>query len=142
MPTDNGTPVEAGSAVEFPQNGPNSGTITRTSASTFMLHDIGIYEISWQVSVTEAGQLDLWLDSGAGPMELAPTVVGRATGSSQIVGNTLITTTVTNSILSVRNPSGNSPHLTITPYAGQEDEPIPIHPVSATLNITLLAKTT
>lgn len=133
MPGDNPATVAAGAAVEFPENGPATAGVTRASASTFTLVAIGTYEISWQVSVTEAGQLDLWLDSGAGAVELAQTVVGRATGTSQIVGSTLITTTVTNSVLSVRNPSGNSPALTITPVAGGT------HAVSATLTIKQLA---
>jgi len=63
---------------------------------------------------------------------LAYTVVGRATGTSQLVGTTLITTTKTNSILTVRNPAGNSTALTITPQAGGT------RAVSASLVITRL----
>ncbi|MCX5922184.1 MAG: collagen-like protein [Candidatus Dependentiae bacterium] len=132
MPGDNSATVAAGSAVQFPQDGPISG-VTRTSASQFNLPNIGTYEVTWQVSVTEAGQLVLGLDSGAGVLELAQTVVGRATGTSQIVGSTLITTTVINSVLSVLNPAGSSTALTITPLAGGID------PVSATLTIKQIA---
>lgn len=124
MPGDNADTVAPGTAVDFPQDGPSSGLI-RSSASEFVLPAIGTYEIGWQVSVSEPGQLVLALNS----VELAQTVVGRATGSSQIVGNTLITTTAVNSILSVRNPTGNAAALTITPIAGGT------HPVSATLTI-------
>lgn len=46
------------------------------------------------------------------------TVVGRATGTNQIVGISLIETTSINSILTVRNPADNSTALTITPLAG------------------------
>ena len=49
---------------------------------------------------------------------LAYTVVGRATGTSQIVGMSLVTTSSTNSTLNVENPSGNFTALTITPLAG------------------------
>ena len=41
-----------------------------------------MYQVLFQVSVTEAGQLILTLDSGAGSVELDYTVVGRATGTS------------------------------------------------------------
>jgi hypothetical protein len=118
-PADNAATVAAGGAVDFPQDGPNAGGgIVRTGVDTFQLPAIGTYEVSWQVSVTEAGQLDLWLDPGTGAIEQLNTVAGRATGTSQIVNDVLITTNAVNSVLSVRNPSGNSPALTITPLAG------------------------
>ena len=43
--------------------------------------------------------------------DLEYTVVGRATGASQIVGMAIVTTTVINSVLTVRNPAGNSTAL-------------------------------
>jgi len=43
---------------------------------------------------------------------------GRATGTSQIIGMALVTTTSVNSILTVRNPAGNAAALGITPLAG------------------------
>lgn len=53
-----------------------------------------------------------------GPSIFNLSVVGRATGTSQIVGIALVTTTLVNSLLTVRNPTGNSTALTITPLAG------------------------
>ena len=50
--------------------------------------------------------------------DLEYTVVGRATGASQIVGISIVMTTTVNSILTVRNPAGNAAALTITPVAG------------------------
>lgn len=96
MPGDNAATVAVGASVEFPNDGPTSGTIVRSggvSPSAFVLPAIGTYEITWQVSVTEAGQLILTLDSEGGAIEQVDSVVGRATGTSQIVGNTFITTT-------------------------------------------------
>lgn len=66
------------------------------------------------MGVTEAGQLILTLNGE----DLEYTVVGRATGTSQIVGMAIVTTTVINSILTVRNPAGNAAALGITPLAG------------------------
>jgi hypothetical protein len=65
-------------------------------------------------------------------VDLAYTVVGRATGTSQITGTVLVQTTVVNSVVTVRNPAGNSTALTITPLAGGT------RPVSATLLIELV----
>ncbi len=132
MPSENAATVAIGGSVEFPQDGPASGigNITRTGTGTFNLATIGYYQIFFQVSVAEAGQLVLTLDSGSGPLELPYTVVGRATGSSQIVGMALVQTFAINSILAVNNPLNNSTALTITPIAGGND------PVSAHLIIT------
>jgi hypothetical protein len=51
-------------------------------------------------------------------VELPYTVYGRATGTSQIAGDALVTTTAANSKVELRNPAGNTPALTITPLAG------------------------
>jgi hypothetical protein len=134
MPPDNETTVGVGTDVSFPQDGPIGGSdISRTGFSTFNLAAIGIYQVLFQVSVDEAGQLVLTLDSGGGATELPYTVVGRATGTSQIVGVALVETIVINSILTVRNPASESTALTITPLAGGTE------PVSAHLVIMRLA---
>ena len=78
------------------------------------LQGSGTILLLFQVSVTEAGQLILTLNGE----DLAYTVVGRATGTSQIVEMAIVETTVINSILTVRNPAGNAAALTITPLAG------------------------
>ena len=115
MPPDNAATVAPGTDVSFPQDGPNSGSgITRVSDNEFNLELIGTYEVLFEVSITEAGQLILTLNGA----DLEYTVVGRATGASQIIGMAIVSTTVINSILTVRNPSGNATALSITPLAG------------------------
>ena len=128
MPPDNAATVAPGTDVQFPQDGPAYplSTINRTGPSTFVLGAIGTYQVQFQVSVAEAGQLILTLNGA----DLAYTVVGRATGTTQIVGMALVQTTGIDSILTVRNPAGNSPALTIMPLAGGT------RPVSAHLIIT------
>jgi hypothetical protein len=130
MPTDNPATVAPGTDVSFTQDGPASATtaITRISPSSFALGNVGIYQVTFQVSINEAGQLDLTLNG----TELPYTVVGRATGTSQLVGVALVQTTSAASILTVRNPAGNSTALTFTPFAGGAS------PVSAQLVITEL----
>ncbi|HUG82968.1 MAG TPA: cell wall-binding repeat-containing protein [Euzebya sp.] len=132
MPPDNAATVAIGGAVDFPQDGPSTdtgATIVRAGPDTFTLPEIGIYRVSYQVSVDEAGQLVLTLDEGGGPVELAYTVAGRATGTSQITTTVLVETTVDDAILALRNPLAAAAALTITPLAGGAD------PVSALLLI-------
>ena len=127
MPPDNSATVAPGTDVSFPQDGPNSGSgIARSGPSAFTLAEIGTYQVLFQVSVTEAGQLILTLNGE----DLPYTVAGRATGVSQIVGMAIVETTVTDSVLTVRNPEGTAAALTITPLAGGT------RPVSAHLVIT------
>jgi len=128
MPPDNAATVAPGTDVSFPQNGPTSAGIIRTGPATFNLSAIGTYQVMFQVSVNEPGQLILTLNGA----DLPYTVVGRATGTSEIFGVSLITTSVVNSVLTVRNPVGNSTALSITPLAGGT------RPVSAHITITQL----
>ncbi|WP_197911923.1 hypothetical protein [Kineobactrum salinum] len=129
MPPDNAATVASGADVSFPQDGPSSeGGITRTSPSVFNLSAIGTYQVMFQISVTEPGQFVLTLNG----TELAYTVVGRATGTSQIVGIALVATTAEDSTLTVRNPATSASALTITPLAGGTS------PSSAHLVITQL----
>jgi hypothetical protein len=130
MPPDNAATVAPGSDVSFPQDGPGSGSgvISRLGPTTFNLGAIGAYQVTYQVSVTEAGQLILTLNGA----DLAYTVTGRATGTSEITATAIVQTTAANSVLSVRNPAGNSTALTITPLAGGT------RPASAHLAITRL----
>lgn len=130
MPPDNTTTVAAGTDVEFPQDGPNSGTgISRISEDTFNLEDVGTYLVQFVVTAGEGGQLILTLNGA----DLPYTVVGRETGAAQIVGTSLVTTTEPDSVLTVRNPEGTAPPLALTPSAGGT------RPVSAQLIILQLA---
>ena len=129
MPPDNTTPITPGTDVSFPQDGPNSGTgIVRSGNSSFILPEIGTYQVLFQASVTGAGQLILTLNGA----DLAYTVTGRVTGLSQIVGMAIVETTAVNSVLTVRNLEGTAEALTLTPLAGCT------RPVSAHLVITQL----
>jgi hypothetical protein len=128
MPGDNTGTIAQGAAVEFPQNGAASVSgISRNggaSPSDFILSTAGTYEVFWQVSIAEAGQLELWLNGVRQPQ----TVAGRATGTSQITNHVLIET-ITNAHVTIRNPTGNPVALTLTTNAGGAS------PVSATLLI-------
>eukprot|EP00703_Trepomonas_sp_PC1_P004525 JAP92081.1 Hypothetical protein TPC1_16091 [Trepomonas sp. PC1] len=110
--------IAVGAAVPFPQIGPSSGVIAPAAGDStytqFELPAIGTYDVFWQVSVSQPGQLQIWLNGAP----VIYTTTGRDTGTAQIVGHTLITTTLVSSILTLNNPSGNSAALTVTPNAG------------------------
>ena len=121
MPPDNFATVAINGAVEFPRNGPSRGGIIRdvmNPTNTFILPAIGTYEITWQVSVDEAGQMALAFDdTGLGFTADPNTVVGRATGTTQIVGMCFFTTSAINTKIQIQNFNSTAA-LTITPDAG------------------------
>ena len=130
MPPNNAEPIAFGEDVAFPQDGPNSGSgISRISDTTFNLADAGTYLVQFVITAAEAGQLILTLND----TDLPYTVVGRDATNTQIIGTALVTTTEANSVLTVRNPEGTVPPLTLTPNAGGS------RPVSAHLVILQLA---
>lgn len=83
MPNDNTSTIAPGANIEFPNDGPNSGSITRISPSTFNLTNIGTYLIQFQVSIAEPGQLCIKLNS----IEQQYSVVGRANCRSKFNNN-------------------------------------------------------
>ena len=116
MPGDNTATVAVGASFPFPRNGETSAasSITRLGASTFQLAAAGVYSVAFYASIDEAAQLVLSVNGA----ELAATAVGRAVGTSQLAGVSLVRTTGPNSVLSVGNPASASTALTVTPNAG------------------------
>jgi hypothetical protein len=129
MPFDNAATVAPGSNVQFPQNGPSTTSgISMVGPGLVDLAAVGVYQVAFQVPVTESGQLVLTLNG----VTLPYTMVGRAAGSSQITLTALVQTATADSILSVQNPMGSGWSLTITPNAGGTS------PVAATLLVELV----
>ena len=124
MPGDNSATVAIGANVQFPRVSVNvGGGITVASSSQFTIANAGNYEVLFQVSTNEAGQLAVALNGTFVPS----TVAGRATGTNQIVGMCIIPITA-GQVLSIQNAASASA-LTITPTAGGTN------PVSANLVI-------
>ncbi len=124
MPGDNSATIATGAPILFPQDGPTNAAIIRqggNSQSVFILPAIGTYLVQFQASIAEGGpgsaQLQLEINGVADPN----TVVGRARGTDQVVGKSLVTTSVPNTTLSVINPGNNTTALTLTPVAGGTD---------------------
>jgi len=132
MPGDNAATVAIGAAVEFPQDGETNGVIVRSSASQFTLPAIGTYEVSFQVSVSESGQLAIWLNGAAVATVTPRSRAGRATVTSLITNAVLIATTAANMVLTIVNDASASA-LTITTSAGGTES------VSASLVIKRIA---
>ena len=107
--------VAAGADVPFANNGPMSAGIThQPNGSQIMFENGGTYRVEFVASVNEAGQLVLTVDGNAA----VPSVYGRATTGTQIVGQALITVSGGN-VLTLRNNSSHA--LTFTPNAGGTD---------------------
>lgn len=115
MPTDNPDAITPGGDIAFPQNGATSnGGIIRISPTQISLTPVGTYLVIWNATVAEAAQLVLTMNG----TELAYTAVGKGTANGEIVGFTLLTTTATGAILTVRNPTSNTTDVTLTQSAG------------------------
>ena len=128
-PGDNPTAVTAGNAVEFPGTSSQSTGITRLSDSTFNLAEAGTYLVAFRVNSTDAGQLQIAVNSNG----LANGIFGTSTEGSSIEGVTVITTAQANSVLSIINPTNSTSPITITQNAGGAN------PTVSTLTIVKLA---
>ena len=132
MPSDNPNPIAVGSDIAFPNiNSTSNSDIlpVANSTSSFTLGPIGVYDIYFQVGVTDVSgcQLVVTLNN----VEKSYTVSGLV-GSNVIVGRTLMTTTVVNSVVTIRNPAANARSAVLTPSLGGNS------PISAHLIITRL----
>lgn len=128
-PSDNPNPIAASQAVAFPRIAATMGGISQTSPTTFSIATPGVYQVNYNVSSSTPGQLQIELNG----TPLANTVTGTPAANGNIVGNSIITTTVPNSTLRIINPAGNTNNVTITPSAGGID------PTVSQLNIEKLA---
>ena len=102
---DNPDPIEAGESIKFPSPAINPyGSIQRlsgSSASEFVLPAKGVFEITYEVTIQNTGELVIVLNG----TELSMTVVGKS-GGGQIIGMAIISTPVgVPSVLSINNPS-------------------------------------
>ncbi|MGC2176132.1 MAG: hypothetical protein WA614_11785 [Acidimicrobiales bacterium] len=113
----NGFVILQGDSVPFLDDGPadGSGTIENEGLG-INLTSAGTYQVSFQVSVDEPGQLELQVNG----VPLPYTVVGRATGTSQITETALVTVSA-DSALEVINPIGEPNTLTLGSGAGGAD---------------------
>lgn len=113
-PPDLAATIGAGTDVPFAYNGPMSSGITHVPTSgNITIATPGVYRIEFIASVSEPGQLELTQNGVAIPS----TIYGRAAGTSEISGQATLTVAA-GGVITLRNPTGNSPPLTFTPFAG------------------------
>ena len=100
---DNPDAIKPGFAINFPSPSVNPFGIQRNGSSTseFVLPPNGVFEITFQVTLQNTGELVVVLNGN----ELIETVVGHP-GGGAVVGMCIVFTPPTiNSILSINNPS-------------------------------------
>lgn len=127
--------VAVGAPFTFDVAGPSQvplQIVSQAGGTRFLLVPAGVYKVEFEASISEAGQMSAWVDSGAGFLEVPNSVAGRATGTSQI-SKSFLMTAVANALLEIRNPAGNAVALTLTPIAGGTHAP------SINLTITRLS---
>lgn len=130
MPTDNSGAIVVGADIKFPRLSSTSVTdIVPITTSSFRLGPIGVYDVYYQVGITDVSgsQLIVTINNLEQPFTLSGTV-----GTNMIIGRFLITTTAVNSVLTVRNPAGNARSITLANSLGGANA------VSAQLIITRL----
>jgi len=116
LPSQNPNPIPPSGTVAFPVVGASSGGgITQVTFNQFMLHNVGIYEVTYCVGVVGAAQLVLTLNSA----ELTPTIIGTdiiaRVDITQLSGVALVTSPFVNYTLSVANPGMSNLFLNVAP---------------------------
>lgn len=114
-------------AVVLPFVGSTTGVIVPTSSSTFELPAIGSYLVMFQGSFDEGAPGNAQLQLRLNGVPLANTVAGRDTGTDQVVGMSVLTTTSVDSILELINPPTATTALTLTPASGSLTHAISTH---------------
>jgi hypothetical protein len=105
--------ISAGSPTPFDINGPSLDGIIRSGSSptTFILQPTGSYLVSWTVQYDQPAQLAVWINSGSSFSQIPGTVATSFSGNSTTIGNTIISTHTTNSLLQIIYPPGTGPSL-------------------------------
>lgn len=104
----NGEPqvvYNGGTAIEFPNDGDMTGTgITRVGPGVFRVTSAGIYNMYFQIGVSNPSQVVIRLNNA----ELPHTVTGTGNGNTQLIGQYYVRVNTPNSIIGVYNPINNS----------------------------------
>lgn len=119
MPGDNAATIAVAAPVLFPQPLKSKGGVTVLTANSLRLPVAGEWLITAQVSVNEAGQIAVARQVGGVGLfsQIGSTVVGRATGTNQIVLSKIITAGA-GDVIQIWNATGNPAPLTMTLIAG------------------------
>jgi hypothetical protein len=125
---DNPDDIEPGESIHFPNPATNPyGTIQRlsgTSPTEFLLPANSVFEITFQVTIQNTGELVVVLNG----IEQLMTIVGKS-GGGQVVGMSIVSTPDgVSSVLSINNPSSaTSGGLKVDAATGALTEPLSCH---------------
>lgn len=116
---DYGATVADGADFPIPNVGFAVGGVTALTASTFKLATAGQYEIQFQSTCTEAGQVAVFVQpGGVGAFSAyAASRVGRATVVANQFFISCMLSVSANTVISIRNNGSGAP-LTVTPNGG------------------------
>jgi hypothetical protein len=102
--------------VPFPRNGPTVGAPAvrdGVEPDEFVCAAAGVYEVSWNIEIVEASQLQLAIDDVG-----AATTTSFSGAGTQLNQNKVLVTLTAGQKLSLINPPGNAAALTIQPADG------------------------
>jgi hypothetical protein len=123
---DNPDAINPGDAISFPSPAINPFGIQRygTSTTEFVLPPDSIFEIIFQVTIQNTGELVVVLNGN----ELIETVVGKS-GGGVVVGTCIIfTPSSINSVISINNPStANAGGIKVDEPSGALTQPLSCH---------------
>jgi len=117
-------------ALTFPNAFVTPIGITQVGTTEFQVALAGTYEVNFQVPVVSAGMLDIYINA----VEQPDTVVGRSTGTCQIVGAGIILVLNASDQISVRVPTGAAVVVTENDVA-----PITLRPLTRNISIKQIA---
>ncbi len=118
IPPNNENDILPGESIEFPLDYITNINIVRVNNKAFKLMLAGIYEIKYILSITQPAQLVVSMDSGSGFIQQLHTVVGRNSGSSQLIGDVFLKVDIPGSIICLASPVENNNPIRVTPTAG------------------------
>ena len=114
MPTDNPFAITPNVEVNFPTAGPAApGTrITIFFPYIFVLQVVGTFEITYFIPVNQSCQIGIFLNEN----QLTGSITGRSDPNAYVSGRQIITTSETDTFLSLYNAGPSA--FTVTPRAG------------------------
>lgn len=91
----------------------NINTVTAGGGTIFILSNIGIYEVNYQMTIPAAGSVVIYLGASSPPTSPVPYAMIGKNPDGQMSGSVLIQTTTSPSYLSINAAAGNTAALQV-----------------------------
>ncbi|HEV7750621.1 MAG TPA: hypothetical protein VGO71_03720 [Baekduia sp.] len=102
-----------GARILFPHAGAAQGGVAYSGGGEFTLPSAGTYRVSFSVTLAQAGQLQIVLNS----VPLPYAIFGNDAANSEITGEALVTSPGAGSVISINAP-GSNPNVSLADAAG------------------------